>query len=245
MTWRLECEKRTAQSTPWEFAGILTWIFTAHVHFQSFSCVLTRHFQGNMISSIKIHIALEIYQDFHIYIYIYISMCIFKQLRGFLAVSGFPSLGDGRQEISIATARTHGPSRLVCVWPTSVRMLRGDSESRSMRLSLNSLGYPKIADLGCFRMMINWDFGGRVSDKAYYMILEFVLLAISGGYLTHILSFLKQMTRSCLGRLKSRCYLWDLRRRFYLIMQGGIFNGKAVPFERGEWMRMPAVILEQ
>ena len=66
-----------------------------------------------MISSIKIHIALEIYQDFHIYIYI--SMCIFKQLRGFLAVSGFPSLGDGRQEISIATARTHGPSRLVCV----------------------------------------------------------------------------------------------------------------------------------
>jgi hypothetical protein len=72
MTWRLECEKRTAQSTPWEFAGILTWIFTAHVHFQSFSCVLTRHFQGNMISSIKIHIALEIYQDFHIYIYIHV-----------------------------------------------------------------------------------------------------------------------------------------------------------------------------
>ena len=124
MTWRLECEKRTAQSTPWEFAVILTWIFTAHVHFQSFSCVLTRHFQGNMISSIKIHSALEIYQYFHIYIY----PCAFSA-AWFPAVSVFPSLGDGhRQEISIATARTHGPSRLVCVWPTSVRMLRGDSE---------------------------------------------------------------------------------------------------------------------
>ena len=58
---------------------------------------------------------------------IYIYPCAFSA-AWFPAVSGFPSLGDGhRQEISIATARTHGPSWLVCVWPTSVRMLRGDS----------------------------------------------------------------------------------------------------------------------
>lgn len=174
-------------------------------------------------------------------------MCIFKQLRGFQLFLAFLRwvMVIARKSPSRLPELTdpHGsyafdPQAFGC--SGGIRRL-----SRSMRLSLNSLGYPKIADLGCFRMIINWDFGGRVSDKAYYMILELVLLAISGGYLTHILSFLKQMTRSCLGRLKSRCYLWDLRRRFYLIMQGGIFNGKAVPFERGEWMRMPAVILEQ